>query len=125
MKFIKNYLTSEEISVIVAEMLTKSNAVEREIVKIGIVAQILIDEKDLGEFETCDDIYNKIMEQGIDFNTIFNYNIIDKLVKEELGVDKFIKEFLIGFDEKLTKSLDGLDLNGAIQQLGEIANGKY
>ena len=118
--FTKKYLTSDEISYVVNEMAQRKNAVEREIVKVGMVAQLVI--KDLGEYENCNDIYDYIMEKGIDLTKIVNYNDIDKFVNEELGVNKIIADFVEDFTKNISKSLEGLDLNGAIAQLKEIAD---
>lgn len=118
--FTKKYLTSNEISYIVNEMVQRKNAVEREIVKVGMVAQLVI--KDLGEYENCNDIYDYIMEKGVDLTKIVNYNDIDKFVNEELGVNKIIADFVEDFTKNISKSLEGLDLNGAIAQLKEIAD---
>ena len=120
--FTKKYLTSDEISYVVNEMVQRKNAVEREIVKVGMVAQLVI--KDLGEYENCNDIYDYIMEKGIDLTKIVNYNDIDKFVNEELGVNKIIADFVEDFTKNISKSLEGLDLNGAIAQLKEIADKK-
>ena len=120
--FTKKYLTSDEISYVVNEMVQRKNAVEREIVKVGMVAQLVI--KDLGEYENCNDIYDYIMEKGVDLTKIVNYNDIDKFVNEELGVNKIIADFVEDFTKNISKSLEGLDLNGAIAQLKEIADKK-
>lgn len=118
--FIRKYLTSEEINYIINEMLNRDNAFEREIVKVGMVAQLLV--KDLGEFEDCNGVYDYVMENNIDLEkNIVNYSIIDKLVDKELSIDKFMKEFIIGFDERINESMKNLDLNGAIKELKEVA----
>ena len=120
MKLKRNYLTSEEIAVIVANMVEKEYAVEREILKVGLTAQILLE--DLGEFDNCDDIYDVVMKNGIDFSQVINYDKIDYLVEQEIGVKRVLKDFVKTIDEKVSKSFDNLDLNGAIKQLGEIVN---
>lgn len=119
MKFIRNYLTSEELGFIINAMLEKETALEREVVKVGLVAQILAD--DLGEFEDCNDVYDKVVaDNTIDLNAIVdNYNIIDKIVSEELSVTNVIRDFVKDINEKLDKMGD-IDLNGAIAQLKEI-----
>ena len=119
MKITRNYLTSDELGFIVNSMLEKETALEREIVKIGLVAQILCD--DLGEFEDCNGVYDKIVaDNTIDFsNIVNNYDIIDKIVAEELNVTNVIKDFVKDINEKLDKMGD-IDLNGAIAQLKEI-----
>lgn len=119
MKITRNYLTSEELSFIINSMLDKETALEREIVKVGLVAQLLAD--DLGEFKDCNDIYDKVVaDNTIDLNAIVNnYDIIDKIVSEELSVTNVIRDFVKDINEKLDKMGD-IDLNGAIAQLKEI-----
>ena len=118
--FIKKYLTSNEIAFIVSEMLKHDNAVDREIVKVGMVAQLVL--KELDEYSDCNDVYDYVMEKGIDLTKIVNYNDIDKIVNEELGVNKVIRDFVVEFENKISKSLEGLDLNSAITQLKELAD---
>lgn len=122
MKITRNYLTSEEISYIVEMMLTKETAFEREIVKIGMVAQLLCD--DIGDATNCNDIYDKVVaDNTIDFDTfINNYRIIDKIVAEEIGVNKILKDFVEDINKKLDESLKNLDLNSVVSQLKEIAD---
>lgn len=118
--FKKKYLSSDELGFIISEMLKHDNAVEREIVKVGMIAQLVV--KDLGEFEDCNSIYDYIMENNIDLEkNIVNYSIIDKLIDKELGVDKFIKEFIVSFNERINESIKNLDLNGAIKELKKVA----
>lgn len=119
MKIIKHYLTSEELSFIVETILEKDNALEREIVKIGLIAQIVCE--DLGEYENCNDIYDIIVKENIQFKELINnYDIIDKVVNEELGVNKTIKDFVDNMQEKLNKSLDNFDIDDVIKKLGEV-----
>lgn len=119
MKFTRNYLTSEELGFIINAMLEKETALEREIVKVGLVTQILAE--DLGEFEDCNDVYDKVVaDNTIDLNAIVdNYNIIDKIVSEELSVTNVIRDFVKDINEKLDKMGD-IDLNGSIAQLKEL-----
>lgn len=127
--FTKKYLTSEEIEFIVNEMLNKDNAVEREIVKVGLVAQLtvkdlveLTDEAFKEKFDDCNGVYDYVMEKGIDLTKIVNYEALDRLYNEEIGVNRVIKDFVEDFTKNISKSLEGLDLNGAIAQLKEIAD---
>ena len=48
MKIIRDYLTSQELNYIVNAMLEKETALDREVVKVGLVAQLLAE--DIGEF---------------------------------------------------------------------------
>lgn len=123
MKFERDYLTSSELGFIINAMLEKDNALDREIVKVGLVAQLLAD--DIGEFEDCNDIYDKVVaDDTINLSVIVNnYDIIDKIVSEELGINKIIKEFVESINGKLDKSMESIeniDLKGAIKQLQEI-----
>ena len=117
--FIKKYLTSNELAFVVSEMLKHDNAVDREVVKVGMVAQLVV--KELGEYEDCNGVYDYVMEKGIDLTKIVNYNDIDRLVNEELGVNKVVRDFVVEFENKISKSLEGLDLNKAIGELKELA----
>lgn len=121
MKIVRDYLTSEELGFIVNAMLEKDNAVDREIVKIGLVAQLL--GEDIGDFEDCNDVYDKVVADDTIVNLgsiVNNYNIIDKLVAEELSVTNVIKDFVKSINEKLDK-MEDIDLNSAIAQLKEIS----
>ena len=121
MKIVRDYLTSEELIYIVDSMLKVESAVEREIIKIGIIAQFVCE--DIGEFETCNDIYDKVVaDSKLNFSEIINnYNTIDKLVAQETSVEKILKDFVDSINKKLDKSMKDIDLNGAIKQLKEIA----
>lgn len=118
----KRFLTSEELSYIVTEMLKHDSAIEQEIVKVGMVAQLVV--KDLGEYESCNDIYDYVMEKNIDLTKIVNYDTIDKLVNEERGVNKIISDFVSEFNDKISETLKDLDINKAVEQLKEIAKNR-
>ena len=122
MKIVRDYLTSQEIGYIVNAMLEKETALEREVVKVALVAQLL--GEDLGDFEDCNDIYDKVVaDSTINFEAIINnYDVIDKLVAEETGVNKIIKDFIDNVSKQLEESFKNVDLNGAIAQLKEIAD---
>ena len=83
MKIVRDYLTSQEIGYIVNAMLEKETALEKEVVKVALVAQLL--GEDLGDFEDCNDIYDKVVaDSTINFEAIINnYDVIDKLVEED------------------------------------------
>lgn len=120
MKLSRNYLTSEELAFIVNEVCKHEDAVEREIVKIGLIAQLLVE--DLGEFESCNDIYDKVIAEDVDFYTIINYATLEDIIEKETGMVKIVKDFVNDMSERITKSVENLDLNGTISQLKEIAD---
>lgn len=126
--FTRKYLTSYEIGFIVNEMLNKDNAVEREIVKVGLVAQLtvkdlveLTDEAFKEKFEDCNSVYDYVMEKGIDLTKIVNYEALDRLYNEEVGVNKILKDFVDDFKNEISKSLEGINLNEAVSQLRELS----
>lgn len=121
MKVVRDYLTSQELGYIVSAMLEKETALEREVVKVALVAQLVCE--DLGDFEDCNDIYDKVVSDNkINFDGIItNYYVIDKLVAEETGINKILKDFIENINTKIVKSVENLDLNSAIKELKEIS----
>ena len=122
MKIVRDYLTSEELAFIVNAMLEKDNALDREIVKVGLVAQLLAE--DIGKFNDCNDVYDKVVaDDSVNFSAIVNnYDIIDIVVDKELGVNNILKDFVVGINEKLDNATKNLNLDSAIKQLREIAD---
>lgn len=121
MKVVRDYLTSQELNYIVNAMLEKETALEREIVKVALVAQLVCEE--IGDFDDCNDVYDKVVaDSKINFSEIINnYNIIDKIYAEETGVNKILKDFVDNINIKLDNATKNMDLNGAIKQLKEIS----
>ena len=112
MKLNRNYLTSDAQVGIVNELVQHESAVDRESIKVGMVAQCLIEEMD--EYKDCNAMYDAIMENGIDLDfEVNNYYMIDRLVDKELGVDTTVRVFL----ESLNSKLQGFDLTDNIEQL--------
>lgn len=120
MKIVRDYLTSDEISFIVKSILEKESAIEREVVKVGLVAQLVCE--DIGKYESCNDIYDMVVaDSKLNFSEIINnYNVIDKIIAQETSVEKILKDFVNSINEKLDKSIKDIDLNGAIAQLKEL-----
>ena len=96
----KKYLTSNEIMEVVNELtkvdngeLVHKTAIERYILKVGMVAQIVLD--DMDKFKDCNEIYDYVVENDIDFEMeVNNYYMIDVLVKEELSTTNVIRDFV-------------------------------
>ena len=120
MKIVRDYLTSAELNYIINAMLEKETALDREVVKVGLVAQLLAE--DIGEFNDCNDVYDKVVaDDTINFSKIVNnYDVIDKLIAEELGINKIAKDFTNIINTKLDTALKNIELNGAINQLKEM-----
>ena len=96
----KKYLTSNELMEVVNELTKAENgelvhktAIERYILKVGMVAQIVLD--DMDKFKDCNEIYDYVVENDIDFEMeVNNYYMIDVLVKEELSATNVIRDFV-------------------------------
>ena len=119
MKIVRDYLTSDELGFVINAMLEKDNAFDREVVKVGLVAQIL--GEDIGDFNDCNEVYDKVVaDSTINLSAIVNnYDVIDKIVAEELGINKIIKNFVADINKRLDE-MENIDLEGAIKQLKEI-----
>ena len=121
MKIVRDYLTSTEINYITEAMIEKSNAYEREMVKDGLIIQLVCE--DVDKFESCEEYYDEyIKDPSLNLKEIIrNYDILDKIVAEETGVKKIIEEFTNNLNAKLDDATKNMDLNGAISQLKEIS----
>lgn len=121
MKIVRDYLTSTEIGYIISTMLEKESAIEREVVKVALVAQLVCE--DIGDFDDCNDIYDKVVaDSKLNFSAIINnYDVIDKMYKEETGIEKILKDFVNDINNKIETATKNLDLNMAVNQLKEIA----
>ena len=121
MKIVRDYLTSTEIGYITEAMIEKTNAYEREMVKDGLIIQLVCE--DVDKFESCEEYYDEyIKDPSLNLKEIIrNYDILDKIVAEEIGVRKIIEEFTNNLNAKLDDATKNMDLNGAISQLKEIS----
>lgn len=121
MELKRNYLTSDELVGIVNELIQHESAVEREIIKVGMVAQCLID-GGMKEYKDCNAMYDAIMENGIELDMeVSNYYMIDKLVNKELGVEKLIKDFVDSISDSIKDIPSTLDIQNLMTQMKEVA----
>ena len=124
MKIERNYLTADEIGVVVSAMLEKDNEYERQMAKYGVVAQFLelVEVKDGMD---CSDMYTELVKNGIDLDTqIINLYLVDKIVDKELGVAKTVGAILSGVIEQADEALKGIDPKAMLVELNNIKNGK-
>ena len=120
MELKRNYLTSDELVGIVNELIQHESAVEREIIKVGMVAQCLID-GGMKEYKDCNAMYDAIMENGIELDMeVSNYYMIDKLVNKELGVEKVIKDFVDSISDSIKDIPSTLDIQNLMTQMKEV-----
>lgn len=100
MKLKRNYLTAEELIFIVENILKAETEVEKEIVKIGIIAQLLIE--DLEERDSCNEYFDIVFENGIDFSReVVNYYMIDKIVEKENSLYSIIKSLIESLEDSI------------------------
>lgn len=124
MKIERNYLTADEIGVVVSAMLEKDNEYERQMAKYGVVAQFLklVEVKDGMD---CSDMYTELVKNGIDLDTqIINLYLVDKIVDKELGVAKTVGAILSGVIEQADEALKGIDPKAMLVELNNAKNGK-
>ena len=124
MKIERNYLTADEIGVVVSAMLEKDNEYERQMAKYGVVAQFLelVEVKDGMD---CSDMYTELVKNGIDLDTqIINLYLVDKIVDKELGVAKTVGAILSEVIEQADEALKSIDPKAMLVELNNIKNGK-
>lgn len=122
MKLKRNYLTSDEISYIINSLDAIDSEYSREIVKKALAAQILIDDVDWNQYETCNDMYDALMEQNdidIEFD-VKNYYVIDEILQKENSLEKVVERFLNGLNEKIDEYGKSVDLESLKGMLGEL-----
>lgn len=118
----KKYLTSNEIMGVVNELTKTENgelvhktAVERYILKVGMVAQIVLE--DMDKFKDCNEIYDYVVENDIDFDMeVNNYYMIDVLVKEELGTTNVIRDFVKSMEVSMKDLPSTLNLEQTLKK---------
>ena len=124
MKIERNYLTADEIGVVVSAMLEKDNEYERQMAKYGVVAQFLelVEVKDGMD---CSDMYTELVKNGIDLDTqIINLYLVDKIVDKELGVAKTVGAILSGVIKQADEALKSIDPKAMLVELNNAKNGK-
>ena len=123
--FSKKYLTSLEMLFILSEMNKHDNAGTREIVKVALVAQYTLKDLNKDDFEDCNDIYDYVVKNGIDFKkNIFNYQDLEKIADKEFGLETFMKNFMITTAEQIKKSIDNVNVDEVMSKINEYADSK-
>lgn len=124
LKLKRNYLTSVEIEYIVTQILQCESAYDKEILQIGLVAQILLESLP-EDFTSCAQIYDYLLENEVDLETLVsNYYMIDKIYEEETSVSNTVAKFLEGFASKIeeyAKTVDMSSLQNIVDQMKELS----
>lgn len=124
LKLKRDYLTSVEIEYVVTQILQTESAYDKEILQIGLVAQILLESLP-EDFTTCAQIYDYLLENKVDLQSlVVNYSMIDRIYAEETSVSNTVAKFLEGFASKIeeyAKSVDMASLQNIVDQMKELS----
>lgn len=130
MKIVKNYLLAEELVEIIDVLKQHDSAIEREIIKFGMIAQYCIDEfienKDNLD---CGEIYNLLVKDENIYEdlmlSIKNFHTIDYVFEQERSIYNLIDSFIVDLTERVDKMVEngnGLNLEQAILKLQELSD---
>lgn len=124
LKLKRDYLTSVEIEYVVTQILQTESAYDKEILQIGLVAQILLETLP-EDFTTCAQIYDYLLENKVDLQSlVVNYSMIDRIYAEETSVSNTVAKFLDGFASKIeeyAKTVDMASLQNIVDQMKELS----
>ena len=122
----KKFLTSDELSYIIRSMSSATDEFSKEILKVALVAQIVIDDVNWEEYDTCNDMYDAIMDSDVDLYEIKNYLEIDEIIRKENSLEKVVERFLDGLNQKIdeyAKSVDLTQMEGLLNEFKNISGG--
>ena len=122
----KKFLTNDELRYVLSGVQSATDEFSKEILKVGLTAQIVIEDVNWDEYETCNDMYDAVMENDIDLYEIKNYYIIDEIIKKENSVEKVVERFLNELSDKIdeySKSVDLTQMEGLLNEFKKIAGG--
>lgn len=125
MTFKRNYLTSNEIAMVVTAMLDEPNEFKRQITKYGFTAFLLIEEYKDAENEdgtiNSGEIYDELIANAIDLDEkVINLSLVDRIVKQELSINKILEEALVVLNAKLDEGLKKFDTQALKEAVGEL-----
>lgn len=120
----KTYLTIDEIGNIIQQMSNYSNSYEQEMIKIVLIAKYCLDEDftDMTDME----VYNYVAGQDfyLTLDNITNYYDLCRLIKEQFGLDRSVREFLISLDEKIDKLSTKIPNNFNLETISKMLRNK-
>ena len=117
----RNYLTAEEIAFVTEKMLSVETEFERQVLRYGVIAQLLVDGLEENEDTNCNDYWNQLMENAIDLDKeVYNIQIVDKIVERELGVAKTVEKILNGVIEQIDESMKNIDPKAMLVELNKL-----
>ena len=117
----RNYLKTEEIAYVTEKMLSVETEFERQALRYGVIAQILVDGLEVNENTNCNDYWNQLMENAIDLDKeVYNIQIVDKIVERELGVAKTVEKILNGVIAQIDESMKAIDPKALMVELDKL-----
>jgi hypothetical protein len=117
----RNYLTAEEIAFVTEKMLSVETEFERQVLRYGVIAQLLVDGLEENEDTNCNDYWNQLMKNAIDLDKeVYNIQIVDKIVERELGVAKTVEKILNGVIAQIDESMKAIDPKALMVELDKL-----
>lgn len=117
----EKFLTNDELRYILRGVSNATDEFSKEILKVALVAQIVMPDVNWDEYETCNDMYDAVMAEGISFeNEIRNYYLIDKIIYNENSVEKIVANFLNDLSNKIDEYAKTVDLSQMEGLVGEL-----
>lgn len=122
MEIKKRYLTSAEINFIVnACVQLYPDWTSIEFCKWGIVAQLVCEDEDISKLDNCNDIYDYLVENGIDlYQYVDNIKKLDELIEKSVSVDVQLNQVLT----EIEKGIEELNLKDTLKELTETKTKK-
>ena len=122
----KKFLTNDELRYVLSGVQSGTDEFSKEMLKVGLVAQIIIEDVNWDEYDTCNDVYDAVMENDIDLYELKNYYIIDEILKKENSVEKVVERFLNELSDKIdeySKSVDLTQMEGLVNEFKKVVGG--
>lgn len=122
-KYKQKYLTADDVFSVVdaiAELDGEpiAKAMNKELVKVGLVAQIVVDH-DFSDCENLNDIYNWVMANEIDLaKIVFNYDAIDRVLATMYSMDNVIKNKI----DEIVESINNTNLEEMVKQMKDSSD---
>jgi hypothetical protein len=102
-------------------MLSVETEFERQVLRYGVIAQLLVDGLEENEDTNCNDYWNQLMKNAIDLDKeVYNIQIVDKIVERELGVAKTVEKILNGVIAQIDESMKAIDPKALVVELDKL-----
>ena len=121
MTLTRNYLTADELAYVTENMLSVDTEYERQILKYGLIAQLIVDGLDKDEAKTNNDYFNQLMKENIDLDEqVTNIWLVDKIVGKETSVAKTVEKILNDVIAQIDESMKAIDPKALMVELDKL-----